>query len=45
MGRNDAYLLLGLGFVEIGLLVWLGNLSQKPKKARYFLYSAAIFLA
>jgi len=43
LGRNDAYLLLGLGFVEIGLLVWLGNLSQKPKKARYFLYSAAIF--
>jgi hypothetical protein len=43
LGRNDAYLLLGLGFVEIGLLIWLGNLTQKPKKARYFLYSAAIF--
>jgi hypothetical protein len=45
LGRNDAYLILGLGLVEIGLLVWLGNLSQKPKTARYFLYSAAVFFA
>jgi hypothetical protein len=45
LGRNDAYLLLGLGFIEIGLLVWLGNLRQKPKKALYFLGSAAIFFA
>jgi len=45
LGRNDAYLVLGLGFIEIGLLVWLGNLRQKTKAARYFLYSAAIFFA
>ncbi len=45
LGRNDAYLLLGLGFIEIGLLVLLGNLRQKPKAARYYLYSAAIFFA
>jgi hypothetical protein len=45
LGRNDAYLLLGLGLVEIGLLVGLGNLNQKTLKARYFLYSAAIFFA
>jgi len=32
LGRNDAYLVLGLGFIEIGLLVWLGNLRQKTKK-------------
>jgi len=45
LGRNDAYLLLGLGFVEIGLLVLLGNLREKPKTTRYFLYSAAVFFA
>ncbi len=45
LGRNDAYLLLGLGLVEIGLLVWLGNLRQKPLAARYFLYTAAVFFA
>ena len=45
LGRNDAYLILGLGFIEIGLLVWLGNLRQKTKAARFFLYSAAIFFA
>jgi hypothetical protein len=45
LGRNDAYLLLGLGLVEIGLLVLLGNLREKPKTARYFLYSAAVFFA
>ena len=45
LGRNDAYLVLGLGLVEVGLLVWLGNLRQKPPAARYFLYAAAIFFA
>ncbi|MEK8016800.1 MAG: hypothetical protein VSS75_008025 [Candidatus Parabeggiatoa sp.] len=45
LGRNDAYLLLGLGFIEIGLLAWLGDLRNKPKMARYFLYSAALFFA
>jgi hypothetical protein len=45
LGRNDAYLILGLGLIEIGLLVWLGNLRQKTKAARVFLYSAAVFFA
>lgn len=45
LGRNDAYLLLGLGLVEVGLLVLLGNLREKPKTARYFLYSAAVLFA
>ncbi|MDM8559977.1 hypothetical protein [Candidatus Parabeggiatoa sp. HSG14] len=45
LGRNDAYLVLGLGFVEIGLLVGFGNLHQKTVAARYFLYTAAVFFA
>lgn len=45
LGRNDAYLLLGLGFIEVGLLIWLGNLKAKPVTARYFLYAAAVFFA
>ncbi|MDM8565766.1 hypothetical protein QUF74_08945 [Candidatus Halobeggiatoa sp. HSG11] len=45
LGRNDAYLLLGLGLLEVGLLVWLGNLKQKTKLARQFLYTAAILFA
>jgi phosphoglycerol transferase MdoB-like AlkP superfamily enzyme len=45
LGRNDAYLLLGLGLVEIGLLVLLGNIRQRTLAARYFLYTAAIFFA
>ncbi|HHB92423.1 MAG TPA: hypothetical protein ENK59_04325 [Thioploca sp.] len=42
LGRNDAYLLLGLGLVEVGLLAWLGNLRQKTQLARKFLYIAAV---
>jgi len=45
LGRNDAYLLLGLGIIEVGLLAWLGNLQQKTKLARQFLYTAAILFA
>lgn len=45
LGRNDAYLLLGLGILEVGLLTWLGNLQQKTKLARKFLYTAAILFA
>ncbi len=42
LGRNDAYLLLGLGIVELGLLFKLGQLSQRPPKIRNFLFTAAI---
>ncbi|MFK5971343.1 MAG: hypothetical protein QM487_14665 [Candidatus Marithrix sp.] len=42
LGRNDAYLLLGLGLVEVGLLTWLGNLQQKTQLARKLLYTAAV---
>lgn len=42
LGRNDAYLLLGLGIIEVGLLAWLGNLQQKTQLARQFLYIAAV---
>ncbi|MCK5877705.1 MAG: hypothetical protein KAG43_08715 [Candidatus Marithrix sp.] len=45
LGRNDAYLLLGIGLLEIGLLVWLGKLNQKTQLARKFLYTAAILFA
>ncbi|MDM8568438.1 hypothetical protein QUF50_02775 [Thiotrichales bacterium HSG1] len=45
LGRNDAYLLLGLGLLEVGLLVWLGNLSEKTQLARKFLYTAALLFA
>lgn len=45
LGRNDAYLVLGLGLIEIGLLFWLGNLRQRSRTARYFLATAAVFFA
>ncbi len=45
LGRNDAYLLLGLGVIEVGLLAWLGNLQQKTQLARQFLYTAAVLFA
>jgi hypothetical protein len=43
--HNDAYLLLGLGIIELGLLFSFGNLRQKPILARYFLFTAACFFA
>ncbi len=43
--RNDAYLLLGLGFIELGLLTWLGNVRQRSHKAQVFLISAAVLFA
>lgn len=43
--RNDAYLLLGLGFIELGLLAWLGKVRQRSKKAQLFLGSAAVLFA
>jgi len=43
--RNDAYLLLGLGFIELSLLAWLGNIRQRSYKAQVFLISAAVLFA
>lgn len=43
LGRNDAYLLLGLGIVEIGLLWTLGQIFQRTAKIRRFLLIAAVF--
>lgn len=43
--HNDAYILLGLGFLELGFLIGLGNVSQRPLKAKIFLGSAAILFA
>ena len=45
LGRNDAYLILGLGLLEVGLLVVIGNLRQKPVVALRFLFAAAVFFA
>ena len=45
LGRNDAYLILGLGLLEVGLLAKLGDLRQKPVAALYYLFAAAIFFA
>lgn len=43
--HNDAYILLGLGLLELGFLIGLGNVSQRPLKAKIFLGSAAILFA
>jgi len=43
--HNDAYIVLGLGLIEVGLLGKLGNLSQRPASTRYFLYAGAILFA
>jgi hypothetical protein len=45
LGRNDAYLLLGIGIIELVLLFGLGKLHQQPSRARYWLISAAILFA
>lgn len=42
---NDAYLILGLGLVEIGLLMGWGNLPQRSLTTRRYLYSGAFFFA
>ena len=42
LGKNDAYLLLGIGLIEVGLLATLGQIKQLPQKARYYLYTAAL---
>jgi len=45
LGRNDAYLLLGIGLIELALLFGLGKLHQQPPRARYWLFGAAILFA
>ncbi len=43
--HNDAYIMLGYGFIEIGLLLALGRLRHKPLSALYFLAAGAGFFA
>lgn len=43
--HNDAYLILGLGLLEIVFLATLGNLSKRPRPVRFYLYSGAILFA
>ncbi|OQW93951.1 MAG: hypothetical protein BWK79_08415 [Beggiatoa sp. IS2] len=42
---NDTYILLTVGFIEIGCLIGFGNVCQMPAKARRALYTAALLFA
>lgn len=44
-GFNDAYWLLVLGIIEIGLLIKWGEIDNKPRRAKFFLFSAALLFA
>lgn len=45
LGRNDAYLLLGIGLIELALLFGLGKLHRQPLRVRYWVIGAAILFA
>lgn len=42
LGINDAFIILGFGILEIGLIVFLGDLGKRPRRVRIYLYVAAI---